>query len=87
MFLPVAACAPFDKDWTPTVDIAKDPHADTLKADMDQCRQLAYDAGHQAASPRTRTLQYTDDGVSISKAVYQRAFTNCLKERKHPVIN
>ncbi len=83
----LTACASYDPNWTPVVDVASDPHADRLKSDIDQCRQLALRAGKEDVSLKSRATFMDDDGDLISKAVYEHAFTSCLKIRKHPVIN
>ena len=83
----LTSCTEYNPGWTPVVDAANDPNADRLKSDTDQCRQLALRVGEQNASPLSRTTFMTDDGEFVSKATYQHAFTACLKERKHPVLN
>jgi hypothetical protein len=83
----LAACADYNPEWAPVVDVANDQHADRLKSDKDQCRQLALHAGEQGVTLLSRSTFFSEDGTLVSRPLYERAYINCLKQRKHPVIN
>ncbi len=83
----LTACAHYDPNWAPIVDVASDQHADRLKSDTDQCRQLALRAGKEDVGLKTRGTFMDDDGDIVSKPVFEHAFSTCLKLRKHPVLN
>jgi len=83
----LAACAPRVDKWQPTVDTGNDPHIDRLQPDLSACKQLAEKAGEDALTAKTRTKMTTDDGILINGSEFKRAYINCMKERKHPVID
>ena len=87
MLVLVAGCTPRVDNWQPTIDTGNDAHADRLQADLSACKQLAEKAGEDALTAKTRTKMTTEDGIVINGSEYKRSYINCMKERKHPVID
>jgi hypothetical protein len=83
----VTACVAHENGWQPTIDSANDKHVDTLKADLAVCKQLAEKAGVEGMTPKTRSRMWTDDGDMMNGSTFRRSYINCMKERKHPVID
>lgn len=83
----LAACTPRVDNWQPTIDASNDPHADRLQPDLAACKQLAEKAGAEALTAKTRIKMTTDDGTPIDGREFRHSYLNCMKERKHPVID
>ncbi len=87
LFVFLTACAAHENGWAPTIDIAKDPRADMLQSDLAGCRQLAEHTGEKDLTQKTRSKMITDDGVMINGSAFRHSYINCMKERKHPVVD
>ena len=119
MLSPGLACVS-QSSWTPAVDKANDPKANTLAQDEAECRQLAKTGAastKQAAEGAAEGAAVgavagavigamvgapgvgaeigaaggaTSTGTTMardSNADFKTIFSNCLKERGHPVLN
>ena len=86
-FALLTACATHENGWTPTIDTAKDTHIDALQTDLAACKRLAEQAGEKALTGKTKNTMVTDDGIEINGSVFRRTYINCMKERKHPVVD
>jgi hypothetical protein len=83
----LTACAAHENGWTPTIDTANDAHIDALQSDLVACHALAEQAGEKALTEKTKTKMYADDGTPMNGSVFHRTYINCMKERKHPVVD
>jgi hypothetical protein len=85
--LALVSCAKSENGWKPTIDTANDPHIDRLQTDLAGCKMLAEKAGEEAWTIKTRTAMTADDGTLMNGSEFRRSYVNCMKERKHPVVD
>jgi outer membrane lipoprotein SlyB len=82
--------------WTPTVDSYNDPNAYRINQDMAECKDLGGAAlGAIAGSPGTgAAIGATVGGLGggakqgfEGESTFKRAYTNCMRNRRHNIVN